>query len=367
MPLLILIDAQDGAVLAIIEAFALGQMRTGGISGLGADVMARADARRMAIVGAGKQSLAQVAAVAAVRPLDRVTVWSPTAANREALAARIEETLRIEAIATATLDEALDGADVVTLATRARTPFLTRDALPRGVHINAVGAITPERAEFEPALLERAGVLAADSVPQVRKLSREFIEALGDDEGAWARLQPLSALVAAGTTRPADADLTVFKAMGMGISDLSLGIAVLKRARRRSRPSAAGGQTSGAAPDRLILPCLQQGERHERSAHQFRGHRRKVRRRQRPVLSAQRSLGTGDHHQGTDRRRDRAAGVDRPARERAPQFADRASARQSGHAGPGDLGTGFAERAEAGRAHAGVPPQRHRGQFLHPG
>ncbi len=231
MPLLILIDAQDGAVLAIVEAFALGQMRTGGISGLGADVMARADARRMAIVGAGKQSLAQVAAVAAVRPLDRVTVWSPTAANREALAARIEETLRIEAIATATLDEALDGADVVTLATRARTPFLTRDALPRGVHINAVGAITPERAEFEPALLERAGVLAADSVPQVRKLSREFIEALGDDEGAWARLQPLSALVAAGTTRPADADLTVFKAMGMGISDLSLGIAVLKRAR----------------------------------------------------------------------------------------------------------------------------------------
>jgi alanine dehydrogenase len=231
MPLLILIDAQDGAVLAIIEAFALGQMRTGGISGLGADVMARADARRMAIVGAGKQSLAQVAAVAAVRPLDRVTVWSPTAANREALAARIEQTLRIEAIATATLDEALDGADVVTLATRARTPFLTRDALPRGVHINAVGAITPERAEFEPALLERAGVLAADSVPQVRKLSREFIEALGDDEGAWARLQPLSALVAAGTTRPADADLTVFKAMGMGISDLSLGIAVLKRAR----------------------------------------------------------------------------------------------------------------------------------------
>lgn len=231
MPLLILIDAQDGAVLAIIEAFALGQMRTGGISGLGADVMARADARRMAIVGAGKQSLAQVAAVAAVRPLDRVTVWSPTAANREALAARIEETLRIEAIATATLDEALDGADVVTLATRARTPFLTRDALPRGVHINAVGAITPERAEFEPALLERAGVLAADSVPQVRKLSREFIEALGDDEGAWARLRPLSALVAASTTRPADADLTVFKAMGMGISDLSLGIAVLKRAR----------------------------------------------------------------------------------------------------------------------------------------
>jgi alanine dehydrogenase len=230
MPLLILIDANNGAVLTIIEAFALGQMRTGGISGLAADLMARPDARRMAIVGAGKQSLAQVAAVAAVRPLDRVTVWSPTAANREALAAKIEASLKLEAIATTTLDEALDGADVVTLATRARQPFLMRDALPRGVHINAVGSITPERAEFEPSLLERCDVLAGDSVPQVRRLSSEFMNAFGDDEAQWARLKPLSQLVAEGASRPADADLTVFKAMGMGISDLSLGIALLRRA-----------------------------------------------------------------------------------------------------------------------------------------
>lgn len=230
MPLLILIDAANGAVLAIIEAFALGQMRTGGISGVATDLQARADARRLAIIGAGKQSLAQVAAVAAVRPLDRVTVWSPTAANREALAGKIEASLGVEAIASQTLDEALDGADIVTLATRARVPFLNRDDLPRGVHINAVGAITPERAEFAAALLERADLIAADSVPQARKLSREFIEGLPDD-AAWARVQPLSALVCAGASRPAGADLTVFKAMGMGISDLSLGIALLNRAR----------------------------------------------------------------------------------------------------------------------------------------
>ncbi|CDO35252.1 ornithine cyclodeaminase family protein [Novosphingobium sp. KN65.2] len=232
MPLLILIDAENGAVLAIIEAFALGQMRTGGISGLGADVMARADARRMAMIGAGKQSITQVAAVAAVRQLERVTVWSPTAANREGLAERVEQNLGIEAIATPSLEEALDGADIVTLATRARAPFLGADVLPRGVHINAVGAITPERAEFDPALLERATVTAADSVPQVRKLSREFMEAFGDDEGKWGQLLPLSTLVAEGAGRPAGADLTLFKAMGMGISDLSLGIALLNRARQ---------------------------------------------------------------------------------------------------------------------------------------
>lgn len=231
MPLLVLLDAGTGAIVALIEAFALGQMRTGGISGVGTDVMARPDASRLAMIGAGKQSITQVAAVAAVRRLDRVTVWSPTAANREALAVIIEQKLAIEAIATETLEEALDAADIVTLATRAREPLITRDMLARGVHLNAIGAITPERVEFEPALLERASLTGADSVPQVRKLSREFMTAFGDDEAQWARLQPLSALIAGDSGRPADADLTVFKAMGMGISDLSLGIEIFRRAR----------------------------------------------------------------------------------------------------------------------------------------
>lgn len=231
MPLLILFDAATGALRAIIEAFALGQMRTGGISGLGTDLLARPDAARMAMVGAGKQSLAQVAAVAAVRPLTRVAVWSPTAANREALAAKVVEALGIEAIATATLEAAIDDADVVTLATRARTPFLRAGALPRGVHINAIGAITPERAEFDASLLSRASVVATDSVPQARRLSREFMDAFGSDEACWQRVQPLSKLIGEGARRPTGADLTVFKAMGMGISDLALGIALLEGAR----------------------------------------------------------------------------------------------------------------------------------------
>ncbi|HEX7781480.1 MAG TPA: ornithine cyclodeaminase family protein [Sphingobium sp.] len=230
MPLLIMIDSADGSVLAIIEAFALGQMRTGGISGLATALMARQDARRMAMIGAGKQSITQIAAVAAVRPLDRIAIWSPTAAKREQLAARTEDALGIETIAAASLEEALDGADVVTLATRATAPFLKSSMLARGVHLNAIGAITPERAEFEHDLLNRADVIAADSVPQARKLSREFIDAFGTSDSAWGAVRPLSALVAASAVRSAEADLSVFKAMGTGISDLSLGVTILKLA-----------------------------------------------------------------------------------------------------------------------------------------
>jgi ornithine cyclodeaminase len=230
-PLLILFDAETGALVAIIEAFALGQMRTGGISGVAADILARPDARRMALIGAGKQSLTQIAAVAAVRELENIAVWSPTPAKREAFAARASDALGREVRAVDSLDAALDGADIVTLATRAREPFLKSAMLAPGTHINAVGAITPERAEFDPGLLNRCDLIAADSVPQVRRLSREFMDAFGDDDGAWDRLQPLSRLVAADTARPPHADLTLFKAMGMGISDVSLGIAILERAR----------------------------------------------------------------------------------------------------------------------------------------
>lgn len=231
MPVLVVIDSNDGAVLAIIEAFALGQMRTGAISGLATSLMAKPSATRMTMVGAGKQSLTQIAAVAAVRRLQRVAVWSPTPAKREDLAARAKNALGVETFAASTLEEALEGAEVVTLATRATSPFLMSDMLPQGVHLNAVGAITPERAEFEPALLDRADTIAADSVAQTRKLSREFIEAFGEDDRAWQRVEPLSVLVADNAHRLPHADVTVFKAMGVGISDLSLGFALLKLAK----------------------------------------------------------------------------------------------------------------------------------------
>jgi alanine dehydrogenase len=231
MPLLLIIDGNDGSVLAIIEAFALGQMRTGGISGVATDLMAKPDATRFAIIGAGKQSLTQIAAVAAVRRIEHVAVWSPTREKRDRLAERAEAELGLRAVATESLEAAIDGADVVTLATRATEPFLASQMLSSGVHVNAVGAITPERAEFDPALLERATLIAADSPPQVRKLSREFLEGFGGNEKAWQRVLPLSSLLAEGSGRPAGSDLTIFKAMGMGISDLALGAALLDRAR----------------------------------------------------------------------------------------------------------------------------------------
>jgi alanine dehydrogenase len=230
-PLLILFDAHEGRLLAIIEAFALGQLRTGGISGVATKILSRPDAAVMALIGTGRQSLTQLAAVAAVRALKEVRVFSPTAEKRRAFAERAGKALGLAMHEAASVAAACEGADIVTLVTRAREPFLTSSMVAKGAHINAVGAITPERMEFAPALLDRCAVIAGDSVEQVRRLSRELQERFGDDEGAWRRVVPLSSRLT--ESRPAGADLTLFKAMGMGISDLSLGREILRRAREK--------------------------------------------------------------------------------------------------------------------------------------
>jgi alanine dehydrogenase len=229
-PLLLLWSAEDGRLLAVIEAFALGQMRTGGIAGVATRWLAAETADELAIIGTGKQALTQVAAVAAVRTLRRIRVFSPTVEHRQAFAAKLAKLLpEIEIREMVSVAAALDGAPIVTLVTRARQAFVFADMLGRGAHLNAVGAITPEREEFAQDVFDRVDAIAVDSVASVQALSSEFRQHFTAD---WSEVRPLSALVAAATSRPAAADLTLFKAMGMGLSDLALGIEILARVQR---------------------------------------------------------------------------------------------------------------------------------------
>jgi alanine dehydrogenase len=189
-----------------------------------------------------------------VRKLRRVRVASRNPENASAFAKRASGELKLGIEPVASVAAAVKDADIITLVTRATAPFLQSTMVAPGAHINAVGAVVSERAEFEPSMLARCAVVAADTVPGVRSLSREFIEFYGKDDRAWDAVLPLSLVIAAGNGRPAGADLTLFKAMGMGISDLSVGVEVLRRARAngagrplaptlRAKPRFGGGES----------------------------------------------------------------------------------------------------------------------------
>lgn len=230
-PHLLLFDAGDGSLAAVIEAFALGQMRTAGTAALATDRLARSDASRLGMVGTGKQALAQVAAVACVRPVEHVTCFGRDREKAARFAQGVREELGLECSVAASAAEAVATADVVTFATRATQPVVSTKDVPAGAHVNAIGAIALDRMEFEPDLLERCDVVATDSLPQARALSTELREYFDSGKGEWASVREVADLVVEGARRPVGADLTLFKGMGSGIEDLALGIAILERAR----------------------------------------------------------------------------------------------------------------------------------------
>jgi alanine dehydrogenase len=236
-PLLVLFDSGSGALRAVIEAFALGQLRTAGISAVATRWLALPDAGEMAMIGTGKQALAQVAAVAAVRRLRRVRVFSPTAEHRVRFAQRVRDEIQLEVSVADGVAAAVESSPIITLATRATTPFLSAAMVDRGSHINAVGAITPERAEVEQSLFPRCSRVVADSVAAAKHLSRELMDAYSTS-ARWDEVTPLSAVVSTGHGRPANADLTLFKAMGTGLRS---------RQSPRSRPPHPGAAAPGAA------------------------------------------------------------------------------------------------------------------------
>ncbi len=235
-PLLIMWNAVTGALAAIIEAFALGQMRTGAMSGVATRWMALPNADTFALIGTGKQAMAQLGAMAAVRPLRAVRVFGRDRGRLNSFVEKAKtQGFPFNITAADSVADAVECASIVTLATRAREPFFSSAMVAQGVHINAIGAITKEHEEFSADILPRAALVCVDDPSAARRFSKEFSTFYGDDDGAWAGVKPIGQVIAEGRGRPSGCDLSVFKAMGMGISDLALGIEIYRRAQQCGR------------------------------------------------------------------------------------------------------------------------------------
>ncbi|MHB1090536.1 MAG: ornithine cyclodeaminase family protein [Ilumatobacteraceae bacterium] len=222
-PLLVLWSSHSGELMAVIEAFALGQLRTASVSAVATAALARPDASTLALIGTGKQALAQIAAVVAVRPITRVNVFSPTVERRHDFVTRVQamnmpfDVVECESVAQATL-----GADVITSVTRARQPILFATDLAPEVHVNALGSIALGRRELDAGVVAVMDVVVSDSPDIARNLSSELDEI--------EQVEPLSKYAAENWTRPETAARTLFKAMGLGLADVACGVETLNRA-----------------------------------------------------------------------------------------------------------------------------------------
>jgi ornithine cyclodeaminase len=229
----ILFSTEDGTCQAVIEATALGQTRTAAMTGVGTKRLAPKGADEMAIIGTGKQALPQVAACAAVLPLKKLRIHSRTAENRERLAEAVRAQFDLDITLAKTVEEAVTDVPVITLVTNSTEPFLTSAMVGPGVHINAMGAIVLARSEFTTDIFPRCAVVAVDNLETIRNISSEFRAYFGEDEKKWAAVRPIGSVIEDNVTRPPGADLTLFKAMGMGLSDMALACDILAKAREQ--------------------------------------------------------------------------------------------------------------------------------------
>ena len=227
-----LFDAIDGRPRAVMEADWLGRLRTGAASGLATRFLARRDASVLTIIGAGSQALTQVLAVAAVRALREIRVFSRDPAHRDAFVEELKAALSgaVGIRAAGSLREAVDGAEILTTMTSAARPIFPGEWLQAGQHLNVCGSNLPDRREVDSRTVARADLVVADDVEAARLEAGDLLLAEREGQLSWARVHSLREVVAGSTGGRQPSDVSLFKSVGLAIEDVAAGAAVLELA-----------------------------------------------------------------------------------------------------------------------------------------
>ncbi len=218
--LYLLFDGPTGTPRAILDGTALTLRRTAAASALAARFLAREDSRTLALFGAGALAPHLARAHATVRPLRRCLLWNRSRARAERLACELKELFdSVEIVADRR--EALAEADIISCATRSRTPLVEGDHVRPGTHVDLVGAFTPAMRESDGALMRRARVFV-DTREGALAEAGDILQAMA--EGALRAqdlagdLYGLCAGSCSGRRHPAE--ITVFKSVGSAVEDL---------------------------------------------------------------------------------------------------------------------------------------------------
>ncbi|TYC50455.1 ornithine cyclodeaminase family protein [Rhodobacterales bacterium] len=154
----LLSDATTGQMIALVDGGELTARRTAAASALAARYLARADARRLLVIGTGRLAPNLVAAHMAVRSIEEVVIWGRSAEKADALAMELSATIPAEVRGTADLSEELGNADIISAATLSSEPLVLGNALKPGTHVDLVGAFKPSMRESDDNLVRRAEI-----------------------------------------------------------------------------------------------------------------------------------------------------------------------------------------------------------------
>lgn len=203
---ILLYDGSTGALKAIIEAHSITEKRTAAASAVATKLLAPANTKIHAILGAGGQAKVHLEALSAIWDFEEIRVWNHNFAKAEAFAKKYG------CKAYKSAEEAVRGADVISVVTLAKEPVLFMDWVKKGAHVNAVGAPLPFKQEIDPVLM-RSSVVYTDS-------RESAVHEAGDVILSKAEVYAEIGEVIMGTKEAKRDETTIFKSLGMAIEDL---------------------------------------------------------------------------------------------------------------------------------------------------
>ncbi len=229
--LVTLYSTEDGRPLAVLEAGLLGAIRTGAASGIATKYLANPDAAVLGVLGTGRQAPTQIQAICAVRPIERVLVYSRNAAKREAFAQEMAASLGIAVEAAESAQAAVEPADVIAAITDSKQPVLAGAWLKPGAHVNAAGNNMLVEQEVDTEVLRRAWLIATDSLEGAKIECGDLLAAVEPGIVQWEDVIEIGQVVAGRhpVDRPADV-ITVYESQGIAAEDLYAAVHVLRKA-----------------------------------------------------------------------------------------------------------------------------------------
>ncbi|MDE3126570.1 MAG: ornithine cyclodeaminase family protein [Gemmatimonadota bacterium] len=231
----LLFDREDGRIVALMDASSITAIRTAAVSAVATKLLAREDASTLALLGSGVQARTHLEAIALVRPIARVRVWSRTPAHAASFADWVRRTRDLEVAVCASAAAAARGADVLCTLTASREPVLDGGALAPGMHVNAVGASQPDARELASDAVARARIFADRRESLVHE-SADYLtplrEGLIAEDRVAAELGEI--LIGKARGRASGDEITLFKSLGLAVEDIAAACHVLERAEREN-------------------------------------------------------------------------------------------------------------------------------------
>ena len=218
-------DGETGELIAILNASPVTEIRTAAVSAVATRALARPDAQRVAILGAGAQARGHVHAMCAVLDDPEIRIWSRNLDAAERLAGEVGATV------SPSVDAALFGAEVVCTTTAAVEPVVEKRWLARGAHVNAVGSCFPAARELDTETVAHSSFFT-DRRESCLNEAGDYILAAGEGAVGPDHIKAELGEVLAGMHpgREHEDELTVFESLGIAVEDLASAELVVRRA-----------------------------------------------------------------------------------------------------------------------------------------